>query len=78
MKQKLDRIAEMMQKNPPKVLPCSCTGAVTLPLHLRTAGVDFQERRHGTGRRLHNPRFGGKPRKHIGFTCTVCGVAKPL
>lgn len=44
-----------------------------VPFQCRTLGAQRQDQLYGRGMRLHNPRFGGKPKKHIGWTCTVCG-----
>lgn len=47
-----------------------------VPFHTRTAGAAYQDQKHGRGMRLHNPRFAGKPRDFVGYTCTVCGRQK--
>lgn len=47
-----------------------------VPFHTRERGAMFQDERYGKGMRLHNPRFGGKPKKFDGYVCTVCGTVK--
>jgi len=48
------------------------------PFHTRGSGAAYQDAKYGKGMRLHNPRFGGKPKKFDGYTCTICGTVKSV
>jgi len=63
----------VVQKRKPE---CPSIPPERFPFHTRGAGAEFQDRKYGKGMRLHNPRFGGKPKKFDGYTCTVCGTQK--
>ena len=54
----------------PRILPDH------VPFQCRTLGARAQDARYGKGKRLHNPRFAGKPKQFSGYTCTVCGKQK--
>lgn len=54
----------------PRILPDR------VPFATRTAGAQAQDALYGRGKRLHNARFAGKPKKFEGYTCTVCGRQK--
>lgn len=46
-------------------------GIYPVPIHLRTSGVEFQDRRYGRGMRLHNNQYAKG--KFVGVRCTICG-----
>jgi len=62
--------------SPPNLAPRITPDKV--PFNTRDAGAKIQDAKYGAGMRLHNPRFAGKPKEHVGYTCTICGRQKAL